>query len=334
MSAQRHKRQLIAALAAVRARLFRALIGLDEHTLTGLALAEGLTGLQVLLYLAYLDQLDSQGLRRAGHGHRAHAFIDVGLRKHIVVEDKSHRDLGAAVAACRRGHREKMEALQALPPRATARSLTAFWEDDFEATTIAAWFERRMEREASLVAAIESARPPQSLAAAIGPKSLLRAALNAAQDDLLATVALLPAAGRARQPLVGDWSARDLAGHLADWDALFLHWFRTLLGRRSRAPYFDEDGDALNEHYAAARRRQSWAQAWAEAQAARGAFVRLVARTPEAELLRPRPGGSFPTAYHCAWSALEHVLHHAADLRAGLRLPFRNWLLHFEGPYT
>jgi hypothetical protein len=293
-----------------------------------------LSGFQVLLYLTELDRLDARGLRQAGQGHTAYAFIDVGSRKDIVLADTFRRDVGAAVTACRRSHSEKMGALLALPPRAMSLTLGAFWDDDVETTTVAAWFSRRIDREAALIAAIEDARPPQPLANSTGPKRLLRAALDAAQDDLNATVALLPAAGRATRPLVGDWTARDLVGHLADWDALFSHWFKTLLGRRSAEPYFDEDGDALNAHYAAARRRQPWAEAWADAQGARGAFLRLVTRTPEADLLRPRPGGSFPTAYHCAWSALEHVLHHAADLRAGLALPFPAWLLHFEGPYT
>ncbi|MEZ4870496.1 MAG: hypothetical protein R3C14_54710 [Caldilineaceae bacterium] len=56
---------------------------------------------------------------------------------------------------------------------------------------------------------------------------------------------------------------------------------------------------------------------------------------PEEHFLREQPeSGSFPSVYHCAWSALEHYLDHAAGLRRQLNVPLAEELLHFHGPYT
>ena len=47
-----------------------------------------------------------------------------------------------------------------------------------------------------------------------------------------------------------------------------------------------------------------------------------------------RENAPFPTVYHCAWSALEHYLDHAAGLRRECQLQLPDELLTFHGPYT
>ena len=165
-------------------------------------------------------------------------------------------------------------------------------------------------------------------------KAVMLAALQAAELDLLQTLTLLPPAVYDRQPVCGVWTAHDLIGHLADWDSYFLDWLGDLCGEPHPERHWDDDGDRFNAWLLQRRHGEPWGQTWADLRANRRSLHQRLAAVPEDLFLREHDDRPFPTVYHCAWSALEHYLDHAAGVRRRLGAPLADALLHFRGPYT
>jgi hypothetical protein len=168
-------------------------------------------------------------------------------------------------------------------------------------------------------------------------KEKMLAALRAAEIDLLLTFRLVARDEVDSRPVCGVWTLNQLAGHLADWDELFVYWLGLLRGNAPQAIYWDEDGDALNDYMVNLRAGDLWADTWAECRARRTGFYEALAQVPPEEFLRVQPARkevSYPTIYHCAWSALEHYLDHAAGVRRHLGLALPSALLSFHGAYT
>jgi hypothetical protein len=173
--------------------------------------------------------------------------------------------------------------------------------------------------------------------AATGCKEIMLAALAAAQIDILTTLALISAEERSSLPICGVWTLHDLAGHLADWDRYFLNWLGVLRGQAPQKLYWDEDGDAFNAWLCQQRRGETWEETWRDFRAKRVELIDALAQVSAQEFLRVKPANphvSYPTIYHCAWSALEHYLDHAAGVRRTLGLELPEALLYFRGPYT
>jgi hypothetical protein len=97
-----------------------------------------------------------------------------------------------------------------------------------------------------------------------------------------------------------------------------------------------DDEHVINGRIYAARRDQPWEWNWSDCREARRTLTDALERASEEVWRRPYDGriSSFPTLYHCAWSALEHYLDHAAVLRAELPVAMPKRLLRFKGPYT
>lgn len=168
-------------------------------------------------------------------------------------------------------------------------------------------------------------------------KGLMLAVLEAAEIELLATLAAIPVRQRAHQRVCRRWTALQLIGHLADWDVYFLNWLRTLCAETADELHYDSDGDRFNAWLQEQRVGQRWPRAWGDFRANRAQFVERLRQVPEhAFITKPAGRGPmpFPTIYHCAWSALEHYLDHAAGVRREARMPVPAELLNFHGPYT
>jgi DinB superfamily len=183
--------------------------------------------------------------------------------------------------------------------------------------------------------------PHSSEASPMACKELMLAALSAAEIDLLTTFRLVKADDVAVLPVCGIWTLTQLAGHLADWDALFLQWLKLLCGEQPNAMEWDEawddDGDALNAHMQVKREGQAWQDARHDLRKCRIELYQAFSAVSPNDFMRVQParvGVSYPTIYHCAWSALEHYLDHAAGVRRSLNLPLSSELLNFHGPYT
>lgn len=165
-------------------------------------------------------------------------------------------------------------------------------------------------------------------------KAIMLAALHAAEIDLLQTIATLPTI-TAQQPVCGHWTLQELLGHLADWDRYFDNWLAGLTGNPTQALYWNDNGDAFNAWLCDQRQGESWAQTWDDFRSNRQTLLAHLQTVSEENFLREQlNSGSFPSVYHCAWSALEHYLDHAAGFRRALHMPLVEDLLYFHGPYT
>lgn len=65
-------------------------------------------------------------------------------------------------------------------------------------------------------------------------------------------------------PMCGTWSARDIVGHLLDWQTVLLAAARYALGGPRPIDVPIEDGQAFNSRHAAARVRDRWRETKAD----------------------------------------------------------------------
>jgi hypothetical protein len=179
--------------------------------------------------------------------------------------------------------------------------------------------------------------PDAPVIASTGSKAMMLVAMQAAEIDLLTTLSLIPSEERLTHPVCGFWTLHGLAGHLADWDVYFLNWLGVLRSDEPQTLYWDEDGDAFNHWLWQRRQGEAWEKTWRDFRTNRKVLFDSFAQVSADEFMRDQPPNahiSYPTIYHCAWSALEHYLDHAAGVRRQLGLALPEELLHFQGPYT
>jgi hypothetical protein len=163
------------------------------------------------------------------------------------------------------------------------------------------------------------------------------AALRAAEIDLLMTFRLVPRDEVDSRALCGVWTLNELAGHLADWDRYFLYWLGLLRGNAPQIMLWDDDGDLFNHALQMQRQGDRWEKTWVDFRTNRTDLHDAFAKVPTEDFIGQQPSNehvAYPTIYHCAWSALEHYLDHAAGVRRALQLSLPSELLHFNGPYT
>ena len=65
-------------------------------------------------------------------------------------------------------------------------------------------------------------------------KAVMLAALQAAEIELLQTIAVIATTDADQRPVCGIWTLQDLLGHLADWDTYFHNWLADLTDSPSK----------------------------------------------------------------------------------------------------
>lgn len=179
------------------------------------------------------------------------------------------------------------------------------------------------------VGAYDMATPP-----AHASKQIMMLALRAADTSLLLSLTAIDEGERETRPVCGDWTASMLIGHIADWDAYFLAWLSATLGNASPQLEMEDNLDTLNARLQAQRGSSDWQINWRDFQSNRAQLLGQLDAVPADAFLATRTAGRYATVYHLAWSALEHVLEHAADVRRACGLALPESLLAFHGPYT
>jgi len=326
------KQLLIARLAAIRARLLRQLIGIDEATLTTVPVFADWTAGDLLAHIGEHDRLYGAAVKWVGEGHPG----EISIEESGWYEHAHNGTLDQAVERFMVARAEFLDALARLDDPDLRRPYLIRRGTGRGRGTVKSWAMWRYLHESGYMRGLQKWRDGLPETFCVGPKSVLLAALRAAHTDLLESVALVAADERTTRPVCGDWTLKDVLGHLADWDRYFLNWLNAMVGGEVHDLYWDEDSDAFNAYLQAARRDQSWQQIWEDFLAARFAFLSRLESLTQADLERPNSGtlSSFPDAYHCAWSCLEHYLHHTAILRREYGVNIPKYLLDFTGPYT
>lgn len=321
--------QLSARIAAERARLLYSLTNLDELTLCRVPIVEAWTGKDLLAHIAAWDALYT---RRAQLilNHQQHKIVSVDLepRNAKLYAERKGWSLNKALAACARERQKFHQTVS----NATEEQFHLNRQFDWGRRALrghAEWrylHDRRHTRD--IVAWRKGSRP----AAGITPKALLIAAAHAARADLLASANLVPPAERETRPILPGWTAKDILGHVADWQWLCVKAFEQVRAGHQPDIGFDGNTDRFNQTMLRRRRKQPWPIILDDLELAQRAFVECLQRLSPAQLARPFVSvwqtNDTPHRWARAW--LTHDLEHAAEIRAALGAPFPKRLLKFK----
>lgn len=309
------RRQLLALMAGERAILLEALLGLDEATLTGAEVFEGCSVRDLLAHIAAWDDFHRERMALVLAG-KADEIAPIELHEHNEALHEAHQvwSLAESVAALGAARRRFLEMLAEAPDAVLHQPVSIPWADTLPLRTWAIW---RARHDGVHGADVQRWRKGRAEMRQVGPKSLLVAALAASREEMGALAALVPDGEQARQPVYGEWTMRDVAGHVADWDQFALECLEA--GEILDMGY---KGEVLqwNEAHAAARREQSWAEAWADYMEVRRTLLALIDETGQSDLARTvrNPWGRDVTVYRFIHSFLEHEREHTEGLRAAL----------------
>jgi hypothetical protein len=335
---------LLARLAADRARLLCACLGLNEATLTGRFVLGDWTILHMLAGAGEYDALYATVIPAALAG----TLKEIGVHD-LAAHDFTLRDRFAGWDVARvmqyldESRAALLTALESVPEEALSVTHHFPWTGGFKERrgqgSIKTFIKWRYLHDNSTREDIEQWRKANDLTetAFPGPKALLMAALEAAEADFRATAALVPESERETRGVCGAWSLKDLLGHMADWDDHYRNIVRRMLGEPT--DFWDEEPetDAQNDRLYQARRHDPWAKAEADCMGNRRWLLDRLQTLDTATISRPYTGtlyAGYPTLFHCYWSAAEHYLDHAAVMRRELGLKLPAWLLKFKVSYT
>lgn len=319
-SSDLYRYSLISRLAAERAGLLWRLLGLDEQTLTEEPVLDGWTVKDILAHIAAWDRWEHRTMQQMVEGKAPDftAVEDVDRFNATVVDAWRERSLGEVLAELEDARATWVAWLQSLPVEEFFQSrrydeyewsfpdcLRVQWEHDAEhAQQVAAWREARGLK----------GEPWNTQS---GPKEVLLVALAAAREELLTAAALIPPHERTSRRVCGEWTLKDVLGHITDWEWLGVEGVRHMAAGQPPQVEHVEDVDAWNRAYVEARREQPWDEVWADLHAARRALLVALEEVDPVSMGRqfPAPWGEPCTPY--AWVSM-HVAHdreHAEDLR-------------------
>jgi DinB superfamily len=337
------KTLLIAHMAAVRARLLRDMIGIEELPLSSGWIYGDWTAANLLAHLGEYDNCHAHMVRDALAGRIAETGVDyTDIRDHLLKERVGTWSLEQSVDYFMKARTHFVDALREVPTDQLKKKHRFSWKFGDKTGrsqgTISTWAQWRYTHDVGHMDDLRQWYKRLPKTEAIGSQIILLAALEAARDDFYASAELVPIKERETRPVCGHWTLKDVLGHLADWDAFYLNTFYVMIGEPTTDLGWqdEDDSDALNEKLVKARANQSFEQVWQESQSARSNLLTEL-RLISDEMLGDPYGGDdspYPTPYHCFWSALEHYLDHAAVIRRELKVPFPKNLLTFKGPYT
>jgi uncharacterized damage-inducible protein DinB len=154
-----------------------------------------------------------------------------------------------------------------------------------------------------------------------GPKLVLQLALDTNRSALLALLDTIPTSERETTVIDGGvWTAKDVCGHIADWDQVFAD---VIFATERHTPFTwaAEYGESWNQAHASERRKHSWARVWKDLVDRRGTIVtELQERILEPDLARSlsTPWGEM-TFYQWLCIPCDHDAEHAAALLAWFR---------------
>jgi len=307
--------QLLARLAAERAGLLEQLIGLDERTLTEMPFLDGWTVTDLLAHVAAWDRWELREMKHMASGEAPDlaAVRDMDAFNAAVVAVWRDRNLSQVLAELQAARAAWVSWLQALSGEEFFRQRLFGCED----WSFPGCVEVQCRHDAEHAAQIAAWREAEGLKVKAGPKVVLLAALNAGRGELLTAAALVLPEERASRPVCGEWTLKDVLGHVADWEWLGVEGLRQMAAGCAPQVEYVEDLDAWNQAHIEARRSQPWETVWADFHAARQVMLEVPDGMTQAHLERsfPSPWGSDLTPYRWTYVYLAHDREHAEGLR-------------------
>jgi uncharacterized damage-inducible protein DinB len=120
-------------------------------------------------------------------------------------------------------------------------------------------------------------------------KQVLLHRLTQERATLFHAMAFMPDEELLRRPVIGEWSVKDVLGHVAAWDAEFMRAIQQFLRGEPVAMLAIPDCDAWNAHEARLRWDKTLAEVTEELVATRRQLLGMVAGLPDEVLQRPGP---------------------------------------------
>ncbi|MCL7452080.1 MAG: DinB family protein [Anaerolineae bacterium] len=313
-----YRQSLLARLASERAGLLVELLGLEAAALTAQPVVGDWTAKDLLAHVAAWDRWAETTMRAmvAGQEPDFGAVEDIGAANERFVAAWRSSDLQTVLAELAAARASWVGWLESLPVEEFFRArsyggydwtfpdvpLRVQWQHDAEhAEQIAAW------------------RQAEKAGGRAGPLAVLRAALDAGREEVLAAARLMPPEQRESFPVCGPWTTHDLLGHLADWEWVGVEGLRNMVAGRAPGVAPIEDIDAWNAERVEARRDESWAAVWADLHAAREAFLQAADSLDPDRLGQEYsfPWGGYGTAYDWTSAFVAHDREHAQHLHLG-----------------
>lgn len=316
-----NRRQLFARLAVERANLMIQFVGLDDDTLTNGVVFDDWSPADLLGHVQAWDAAYAQRFALALAGRDAEI---PGVDLEILSEYNealrrerrtwSSEQLASATADSRS---QVLDLLGRFSEADLQRELQLTWGNP----TVLAWAERRYGHDAAHATDIERWRQAAEIRPSAGSKAILLASLNASRAALMATVDLIPPDQRATWLVLGEWTLKDVLGHVVDWEWWIADALRAISAGQAPQVESYETIEAWNQQHAAARKAEPWGAVWSDFRAARDALMAALAGvTQDALAVRhPAPDAESRSAYGWAYIALEHDLEHAHGLLAESR---------------
>jgi uncharacterized damage-inducible protein DinB/predicted RNase H-like HicB family nuclease len=312
------RRHLLARLAAERAGLLEQLSGLDEGTLIGVPVLDGWTVKDLLAHVAAWDRWELREMRHMASGEILDLteVRDTDVFNANVVAVWRDRTLAELLAELQEARVTWVAWLRASPDEEFFRQHLFEGEDwSFPGCVEVQW-----QHDAEHAAQIAAWRESEGLKGETGLRAVLLAALAAARDELLAAAALVPSEERASRLVCGEWTLKDVLGHVADWEWFGVDGLRQMAAGQAPQVEHIESIDAWNQAHAEARRDQPWETVWADLHATRRALLDVLEEMSQAELGRffPFPWGPEGTPYQWVCVYFRHDREHAHGLRQAL----------------
>ncbi|MGD1996287.1 MAG: type II toxin-antitoxin system HicB family antitoxin [Anaerolineae bacterium] len=311
------RRHLLSFLAAERAELLWQVTDLDEGVLTELLVLDdgGWTAKDLLAHIAAWDRWESREMKRMSTGDppQLAAVDDMDAFNAAVVADWRERSLGEVLTELTDARAALVTWLQRLPDEEFFRR-RPFRDWDWSFPNC---MEIQAKHDAEHAAQIASWRKGGGLGEEIGPKAVLLAALDAAREELLTAAALVPPRHRASHAVCGEWTLRDVVGHVADWEWVAVEGLRHRIEGRPLRVERVTDIEAWNWEHVEARRDQRWGDVSDDLRAAREALLEIMEKVSQVDLTRSFtfPWGPSGTLYQWVRIFVAHDREHAEGVR-------------------
>ena len=321
----RQRAELLARLAAERSYLLLQLEGLDESTLTNKSVIDEWTITGLMTHLAYWEALSADRLAKLAAG-RASEIQSIGGND---VVDRINADIRARFA--RLGFDETLAMLQK-ERRNFLMALGQTSDDalkghvsfpDGQRVPARQWATQPHRHDAEHAVVLARHRPPADPSIRVIHRSLLRPILGLSQREFLALAALVPDEARETRPLDGEWTLKQIIGHLADYEGLGLVALKAIAAGREPAYSTNiDDFDTYNNSRAAAWATTTWTDVWATYLATRRALLLVAETLADDVLARPFTAPWLETTTACGYllDMAQHEQEHADALRRALNL--------------
>jgi predicted RNase H-like HicB family nuclease/uncharacterized damage-inducible protein DinB len=308
---------LLARLAAERAGLLEQALGLDERALIRAPVIGDWTVKDVLAHVAAWDRWEARTMQSmvAGEMPDFSALHDLNASNAAFVAPWRDRSLGEVLAELQAARTDWVDWLEGLPEEEFFRQRSHDGDDwsFYNAPVRVQW-----EHDAGHAGEIADWRKATGAASETGCKAVLLAALDAARCELLDALDLVPEGERDSRRVCGQWTLKDLSGHITDWERFGAEGLRLMAAGQSPEVEPVEDIDAWNQVHVKARREQPWESVWEDLHTTRRSLLAVLEEMGEAELAQrfPFPWGPEGTPYQWATVFFAHDREHAGDLQA------------------